>query len=82
MLCVIEQWFEIFPAYSCDQPGVVYQQISNYYLPAKDMTSIFCDLSVASDPDFQQLCLQACTYPCNQFNTTAWVNEYESTLPD
>jgi hypothetical protein len=51
------------------------------YLPAKEMTPIFCDLSVASDPDFQQLCLQACTYPCNQFNTTARINEYESTLP-
>jgi hypothetical protein len=81
MLCVIEQWLEFFPAYWCDQPGVGSQPISNYYLPAKDMMHIFCDPSVASDPDFQQFCLQACTYLCNQFNTTAWVNEYESTLP-
>jgi hypothetical protein len=81
MLCAIEQWFYWFPAWWCDQPGVGYQPISNYYLPAKDLTQFFCDPSVASDPDFQQLCLQACTYPCNQFNTTAWFNEYQSTLP-
>jgi hypothetical protein len=80
MLCIIEQWFNLFPAYSYNQPGVGYQQISNYYLPVKDLTHIFCDASVVSDPDFQQLCLQACTYPCNQFNTTAWFNEYKSTL--
>jgi hypothetical protein len=82
MLCVIESWFLSFPDYWCDQPGVGNQPLSNYYLPAKDLIHIFCDPSVASEPDFASLCLSACTYPCNQYNTTAWATQYRSLIQD